>query len=51
VPSRVAHYRPQMQAYGLALSDALGETVTQAVLLFLHPQAALEERVALSPGR
>jgi ATP-dependent helicase/nuclease subunit A len=48
VPGRVAHYRPQMQAYALALSEALGEPVRQAVLLFLHPQGAFEESVSLS---
>ncbi|HEX2809810.1 MAG TPA: PD-(D/E)XK nuclease family protein, partial [Kineosporiaceae bacterium] len=48
VPGRVAHYRPQMQAYALALTEALGEPVSQAVLLFLHPQGAFEESVSLS---
>ncbi len=39
LPSRVAYYRPQMDAYREALDAATGETST-ATLLFLHPTAA-----------
>jgi len=38
IPSRVAYYRPQMDAYREALGAAIGVTVS-AMLLFLNPQA------------
>lgn len=45
---RTRHYRPQMIAYAEALSRALGEPVTTAVLLFLRPEAAVERRVTVA---
>jgi hypothetical protein len=36
-------------AYARALANALiGQPVTRAVLLFLHPQTAIEERLSLA---
>jgi ATP-dependent helicase/nuclease subunit A len=42
IESRVALYRPQMAAYAKALSDATGEAVVGAVLVFLHPEGAVD---------
>jgi ATP-dependent helicase/nuclease subunit A len=42
IERRVALYRPQMAAYVKALSDATGEHVVGAVLVFLHPQGAID---------
>jgi ATP-dependent exoDNAse (exonuclease V) beta subunit len=42
IESRVALYRPQMAAYVKALSDATGENVVGAVLVFLHPEGAID---------
>ena len=38
-------YTPQMAAYARALSDATGEPVGRAVLLFLSPAGALERTI------
>ncbi len=37
IPSRVAYYAPQMNAYGECLTAATGATVS-TTLLFLHPE-------------
>jgi ATP-dependent exoDNAse (exonuclease V) beta subunit len=38
----LVHYRVQVAAYALAISDATGEPVVRAVLCFLRPEGALE---------
>ena len=42
IERRVALYRPQMAAYAKALADATGEAVAGAVLVFLHPEGAVD---------
>jgi ATP-dependent exoDNAse (exonuclease V) beta subunit len=43
--SRVAVYRPQLAAYARALADATGEKIAGAVLVFLHPQGAIDRHL------
>jgi ATP-dependent exoDNAse (exonuclease V) beta subunit len=38
----LAHYRVQVAAYALAISEATGERVARGVLCFLHPEGARE---------
>jgi hypothetical protein len=44
--SRVATYRPQLAAYARALSDATGEPIAGAVLVFLHPDGATDRHLS-----
>lgn len=45
-PSRLAYYAPQLRAYARCVRDATGADV-RALLLFLHPQNAVEVEVPL----
>jgi ATP-dependent exoDNAse (exonuclease V) beta subunit len=45
IPSRVAYYKPQMDAYRECLTASTGAAVS-TTLLFLHPVAASAVRVA-----
>jgi ATP-dependent exoDNAse (exonuclease V) beta subunit len=44
--SRVAVYRPQLAAYARALADATGEPIAGAVLVFLHPDGAVDRHLS-----
>lgn len=41
IASRVAYYKPQMDAYGECLRAASSRPTTSCTLLFLHPESAL----------
>jgi ATP-dependent helicase/nuclease subunit A len=43
----IAAYRTQLAVYARAISDATGEPVTRALLLFLRPSSALEHPVSV----
>jgi ATP-dependent helicase/nuclease subunit A len=44
----VAAYQTQLAVYARAISDATGEPVTRALLLFLRPSGAMEHAVAVA---
>lgn len=48
VDSRVAYYRPQLEAYARCVYDATG-TPVRTVLLFLHPEGSVEREVPSRP--
>jgi ATP-dependent helicase/nuclease subunit A len=46
----IAAYQTQLAVYARAISDATGEPVTRALLLFLRPSGALEHPVVVESG-